>query len=189
MRWIYEKALARAQQYGIQGVTYQLTQGVVKNIVPAIASTNAIIAAACALEALKVVSLFSTGMNNYMMYVGTDGVYTHTVSYDKDESCIMCSAGIPVEVDVDATLQDVIEVLLEDVVLGPQIKEPSISYGSKNLYMRGVLEEMTRPNLSKKMLDLLEGEQSVVLQLNDKALPNPVRIRLKLGSQPTPSEA
>ena len=51
----------------MQGVTYQLTQGVVKNIIPAIPSTNAIVAAACTLEALKMVSMCSTQMQNYMM--------------------------------------------------------------------------------------------------------------------------
>jgi hypothetical protein len=50
-----------------QGITYQLTQGVVKNIIPAIASTNAIVAAACALEALKLITMCSKGMDNYMM--------------------------------------------------------------------------------------------------------------------------
>lgn len=53
----------------LQGVTYQHTQGVVKNIIPAIASTNAIVAAACTLEALKTITLCSTGMDNYMMWV------------------------------------------------------------------------------------------------------------------------
>jgi hypothetical protein len=44
-------------------------QGVVKNIVPAIASTNAIIAATCVLETLKIATMCSTGMDIYMQCV------------------------------------------------------------------------------------------------------------------------
>ena len=182
MKWVFEKATARAQEFGIPGVTYQLTQGVVKNIIPAIASTNALIAAACTLEALKLVTLCSAGLNNYMMYVGTDSIYTLTSSYEKDTSCPVCSSGVALRVPESATLREVIDAMLADPGLGKHLTNPSVSYGTANLYMRGALEEATRSNLDKPMVSLVDGNgDGVMLTVNDKALIAPLRVRLKMN--------
>jgi ubiquitin-activating enzyme E1 C len=67
IEWLFQKASARAAEFAIEGVTWQLTQGVVKNIIPAIASTNAIIAASCCNEAFKIATSAAPYLNNYMM--------------------------------------------------------------------------------------------------------------------------
>ena len=67
VQWIYEKALERAQHYKIENVTYRLTQGVIKRIIPAVASTNAVIAAACTTEVFKIATSCFAPMKNYMV--------------------------------------------------------------------------------------------------------------------------
>lgn len=68
--------------------------------------------------------------------------------------------------------------------LGRLIAHPSVSHGATPLYMRGAFEEETRPNLGRCAADLLAGEGAAgapaVLTVNDKKLPAPLRVRLKL---------
>lgn len=117
--WLYEKALRRANEFSISGVTYSMTQGVVKNIIPAIASTNAIVAAACCNEAFKIITsanpaLGFPGTNNYMMYTGDDSVYTYTFEHQKKDDCPVCgNLAKPLEVKRSWTLEQLIENLRE----------------------------------------------------------------------------
>ena len=117
--WLYQKALKRAKEFNIQGVTYSMTQGVVKNIIPAIASTNAIIAASCCNEAFKLATntnppLGFPGTNNYMMYSGDDSIYTFTFEHQKKDDCPVCG-NLPKDLDVNpqSTLEELIESLAE----------------------------------------------------------------------------
>ncbi|KAI3390887.1 hypothetical protein diail_8448 [Diaporthe ilicicola] len=156
--WLYQKASARAQEFNIPGVTYSLTQGVVKNIIPAIASTNAIIAASCCNEALKIASGCAPALgmeNNYMMYSGNDSIYTYTFNHDKKDDCPVCGTmARPLQVDPKLILQELIELLAARPEA--QLKKPSIRAEGKSLYMQSPasLEEQTRPNLIKSLVEL-----------------------------------
>lgn len=161
--WLYQKALARAEEFGISGVTYSMTQGVVKNIIPAIASTNAIIAAACTNEALKLVTSCAPFLENYMMYTGDSetGLYTYTFAAEKKDECPVCGQlAQPVTVDPEAKLEDFLAGLAERAEA--QLKKPSIRTEAKTLYVQfpPSLEQQTRHNLSKRLKDLVsDGEE------------------------------
>ncbi|KAJ3370692.1 hypothetical protein GGF31_004006 [Allomyces arbusculus] len=172
--WVYDQALARAQQYGIRGVTYSLAQGVVKNIIPAIASTNAVVAAACVLEAVKLATNCQPVLNNYMMYTGDAGVYTYTFELERKPDCPVCGSGkTTVTVGKDATVAEVIELLQERVDL--QLKRPSLRTASKTLYMQNPksLEQATRPNLAKPLREFVDDGETMMV--TDASLPLSLR--------------
>ncbi|XP_012231863.1 NEDD8-activating enzyme E1 catalytic subunit [Linepithema humile] len=184
INWIYEKSNERAAQFGIQGLTYRLVQGVVKNIIPAVASTNAAIAAICATEAFKLASSCSASLNNYMVLNNLDGVYTYTYEAERKKDCLACSQ-IPREIQIKDSkykLQDLIELLCEQQDL--QMKRPGltamINGQNKTLYIQTVqsIEERTRENLSKTLteLGLKDGTE---INVADLTTPNAITMVLR----------
>ncbi|KAG0321638.1 hypothetical protein BGZ97_010733 [Linnemannia gamsii] len=170
IQWLYETALARAKQYNIQGVTYSLTQGVVKNIIPAIAATNAIIAASCCNEALKIATTCAKNLNNYMMYSGNDSVYTYTFEHQRKDDCPVCStSATKLDFKGDKTLEELMDYLKEKPDV--QLKKPSFAVGGKPLYMQAPkqLEEAMRPNLQKSLSELFSSGDE--LTITDSTLP------------------
>ncbi len=53
IQWIVEHATKRGNDHNITGINFRFTQGVVKRIIPAVASTNAVIASICVTEVFK----------------------------------------------------------------------------------------------------------------------------------------
>lgn len=164
MRWVHERAAERALRFGIEGVTYALSLGVVKNIIPAIASTNAAVSAACALEALKLATFAGQTLNNYLMYMGAAGLYTASMVYERKEACPACrDVSLPLAVGRLETLGD----LLARLRVAPAFKlsNPSVRVAGRNLYMANppALRDATAPNLLRTMAELVEeGEQLVI---------------------------
>lgn len=162
--WIYHKALERASEFHIHGVTFQMAQGVVKNIIPAIASTNAAVAAATTSEALKIATSCNPYLENYMMYAGEEGVYTYTFEAEKKPDCPVCGTiARTLHVDANKTLEEFIENLGERAEA--QLKKPSMRTEDRTLYQRfpPQLEEHTRSNLKLRLKDLVEDGQEIAV--------------------------
>lgn len=199
MKWVFERAAERATNFGIAGVTYMLTLGVVKNIIPAVASTNAIISAVCVHEALKVLSFFSQSLNTCesssrprcsqpslalppccafpahtfifsdMMYMGSDGVHSLSFVYEKKETCPVSSSRTQT-LALPATTT--LNALLQQLCEGDfRLKAPSVTSASTTLYMRKpkALEKATRPNLDKPLAELMASGEELVV--TDPVLP------------------
>jgi ubiquitin-activating enzyme E1 C len=147
------------------------------------------------LEVFKMVTMAVKGMNNFMMYNGREGVYTHTVAYEKDDECPACSPGVRVEFSRDVALGDVVDACVKK--FPNQCEKPSVSSATAgHLYMRGVFEEETRVNLGKKLVDLVPDDavddagagtaaedgtaRRIDLEVNDKKMKRSLRLRVFL---------
>ncbi|XP_050414452.1 NEDD8-activating enzyme E1 catalytic subunit [Patella vulgata] len=185
--WILEKSQERANEYNISGITYRLTQGVVKRIIPAVASTNAVIAAACATEVFKLATSCCQPLNNYMNFTDIEGVYTYTFEAEKKEDCVACSQK-PQKISFCESdkLQDILTYLLESTTY--QMKSPSITTAingkNRTLYMQSVksIEEKTRANLKKSLaeLELCSGQE---LYVADPTTPSSLTFILQMGTK------
>ncbi|KAM4721453.1 NEDD8-activating enzyme E1 catalytic subunit isoform 1-T1 [Rhinophrynus dorsalis] len=182
IQWIFKNSLERAAQYNIRGVTYRLTQGVVKRIIPAVASTNAVIAAACATEVFKLATSAYMPLSNYLVFNDVDGLYTYTFEAERKDNCPACSQ-LPQKIQFpsSAKLQEVLDYLTNDTSL--QMKSPAITATldgkNKTLYLQTVasIEERTRPNLCKTLeeLGLVDGQE---LAVADVTTPQTVLFKL-----------
>ena len=176
--WLHAAAAERARAYGIEGVTYALTTGVVKSIIPAVASTNAVIASMCVLEAFKIVTGAAHTLNHYWQYMGHEGLATAVQTFErKTDTCGACG-GRRLALDVRAadTLAALIARLKEDPRL--QLADPSLRTAdaagaplSLFLAKPAALRAATTPNLARPLGELLPGDGAEVI-VTDPVLAN-----------------
>jgi len=187
MKWIYEQAVERAAAFNIQGVTYQLTMGVVKRIIPAIASTNALISAFLVQEAIKIMTYCGPILNNYMMYMGQQGVYTHTFDYEKNHDCMVCGGGkVTMTRPPDSTLQELLDALGADK--NYQLTRPSLSCESGIVFQQNppVLRRQHEYKLKMTLKELAEASPPIFkvgedIVVTDPTLPSKLTLRVEFG--------
>lgn len=101
---------------------------------PNIASTNALIAAACCNEVVKIVSGVAPTINNYYAYLGNTviGISTDTYGMEKKNNCPVCS-NKPYNLTVSRkiTLQNFIDLLKGHPL---KLKNPAL-LGEDNSYI------------------------------------------------------
>lgn len=98
-----------------------ITLGVIKNIIPAIASTNALIAAVCTNEAFKIVTGSAPPVKNYFYYKGMTSIGSETYASGKLEECPICKKPTIIKV----SRKDTLGQFLKKVYPG-DVGEPSI---------------------------------------------------------------
>jgi len=171
MSWIFRRAEERAKQFNINGVTFHLTQQVVKNIIPAIASTNALISASCVTEALKFRSLASYRLNNYMMYMGDVGTNSETFKHVRLPNCKACHKPVLLTLDADtATLAELLEAIIKGAAeIGVVLDKPNIVRYGQCIYSSSLDDPAVRGK--KKLvadIGLEHNEQLIVFDKQRK---------------------
>lgn len=161
MAWIMRVAQERALEFRVTvggPIDLSKTLGVVKNIIPAIASTNALIAAAASNEAFKIATSSGPLLDNYMLFNAEEGTYSNVQSFSKNPACEVC--GNPPRVlslDPSDSLKSVLEMLLAT----PQfaLQNPRLLIEDSVLFMKAGQQQLRafyEANLTKRIGDLIK---------------------------------
>lgn len=129
--FVQEHAKAHAIKFGLDAdaITYKLTQGVVKRIIPAIASTNACISAMCATEAFKDLTACYDALDNFTNFIGNEGCNSSPVSNKAKESCLVCgSSTVSITFPACRTLTEFVDYIVKDKGLFALFDRPALMW-------------------------------------------------------------
>jgi len=173
MKWLWETAQAHAKRFdlNVKEVTFKLTKTVLKNTMPAIASTNALVAAIAVHESFKLCTGSAPPLSNYVRWNGKRGIFTSNQKFLKNEKCTVCGkASYTFPVDPTVTLEKFFEILKEDLRFQFQAPTASVSQTGDILYIRRppMLEKAYHGNLEKPLNQLIKDGDT--LNVTDSSL-------------------
>lgn len=168
--WIMKEAKEHARKYKIDEneITENLTKGVVKNIIPAIASTQAIIAAACTTEALKYITQTGPSIDNNFFYVGNAacGLYGNHFSFEKNKDCLSCSIK---HEKIAISNKTTIKELMEKVRNELNYPVTSLRTADTTIFIPAI--PSTKENLDKLVSDLISKDDVVIATSRERNEP------------------
>ncbi|OHT10534.1 NEDD8-activating enzyme E1 catalytic subunit [Tritrichomonas foetus] len=154
IKWIMEQAIIHQKEFKVDGeITEKLTKGVVKNIIPAIASTQAVIAAMCATEALKYITATGPTINNNLLFVGDAacGLFGNNFLFEKKEDCDECARRLN---KVKYVENELISGLIARIKEEFNYDVSNLRSSEKTIYMPIIAQ--TKENLNKPVDEFLQ---------------------------------
>lgn len=167
MKWLWEVAQEHAKKFELdyKEITFKLTKTVLKNTIPAIASTNALVAAIATHEAFKLSTSAAPVLNNYVRWNGKRGIFTSNQAFVKNDKCTVCGKAVySYPISGEKTLENFFDDLKNDNRFQFQTPTAKVK-GGELLYLRApkMLEAHYRPNLEKPLSQLLQSGDTVVV--------------------------
>jgi len=135
VNFVMEHAKEHAIKFGLddKAISYNLTKGVVKRIIPAIASTNACVSAACANEAFKIVTGIYHSLENFANFIGNEGCVGMVTNNDLNTACLVCgSSTLDVKFPPERTLADFVHYIKMDKGLFQFYHTPTLMWDDED---------------------------------------------------------
>lgn len=178
INWILERAIEHGKKFGLDGITFSMTRGVVKNIIPAIASTQAIVASMCTTEALKLVTACAPNIDNNINMNGMVGVYCNNFHVDKDPKCSVCSRKVTVVKRIEG---ETVEAFRERISNELGYTNPSLTVQDENgntVYIYSRIRKDSLSNITKPIAEFAPDPSYVIVAISLEK-ENPLEISLE----------
>lgn len=150
INWLFQQAKSRADTFKISGVTFRKTLGVVKNIIPAVSSTNAIIAASCVNEMFKLITFslrsmkdedpqaeFSLGSTSFFIFNQHEKVFSYKFPPEKNPECLICGKNASSKLaKIKLNFAEILEAKKREIMGDSEAKSPELQVTIADLIAR-----------------------------------------------------